>query len=38
MSGKVTLPSPTEAEASGERRPVKVRLRTVSGDIRVERA
>jgi len=38
MSGKVSLPSPTEAAASGERRPVKLRLRTVSGDIRIERA
>ncbi|HZB43218.1 MAG TPA: DUF4097 family beta strand repeat-containing protein [Ilumatobacter sp.] len=38
MSGKVSLPSPAEVSASSERRPVKVRLRTVSGDIRIERA
>jgi DUF4097 and DUF4098 domain-containing protein YvlB len=38
MSGKLSLPSPAEAAAGGERRPVKVRLRTVSGDIRIERA
>ena len=38
MSGKVGLPSPAGAAASGERRLVKVRLRTVSGDIRLERA
>ena len=37
MSGKVSLPSPAEPTASGERRAVKVRLRTVSGDIRIER-
>jgi DUF4097 and DUF4098 domain-containing protein YvlB len=38
MSGKVSLPSPAAASESNERRPVKVRLRTVSGDIRIERA
>ena len=37
MSGKVHLPEPA-ADTSAERRPVKVRLRTVSGDIRIERA
>jgi len=38
MSGKVSLPPPADATTSGERRTVKVRLRTVSGDIRIERA
>jgi DUF4097 and DUF4098 domain-containing protein YvlB len=38
MSGKVDLPPPADSGVTGERRPVKVRLRTVSGDIRVERA
>jgi DUF4097 and DUF4098 domain-containing protein YvlB len=38
MSGKVSLPSAATASESSERRPVKVRLRTVSGDIRIERA
>lgn len=37
LSGRVTLPSPA-ARAEGERRPVRVRLRTVSGDVCVERA
>jgi DUF4097 and DUF4098 domain-containing protein YvlB len=37
MSGKVSLPAPADATTSGERRTVKVRLRTVSGDIRIER-
>jgi len=38
LSGKVSLPSPAGASAGEERRPVKLRLRTVSGDIRIERA
>jgi DUF4097 and DUF4098 domain-containing protein YvlB len=38
LSGKVSLPAPADSPASGDRRPVKVRLRTVSGDIRIERA
>jgi len=38
LSGKVSLPSPTADAANDERRTVKVRLRTVSGDIRIERA
>lgn len=37
MSGKVSLPDTAAAPTSGERRAVKVRLRTVSGDIRIER-
>ena len=37
LSGKVSLPEPA-APSNEERRPVKLRLRTVSGDIRVERA
>jgi hypothetical protein len=38
MSGKVRLPEPGRARHDGERRPVRVRLRSVSGDIRIERA
>jgi hypothetical protein len=38
LSGKVSLPSPTADTANADRRTVKVRLRTVSGDIRIERA
>jgi hypothetical protein len=38
LSGKVSLPSPATSVATEERRPVKLRLRTVSGDIRIERA
>ena len=38
MSGKVNLPPPADAPAGSERRTVKVRLRTVSGDIKIERA
>lgn len=37
LSGRVTLPSPA-ARVEGERRSVRLRLRTVSGDVRVERA
>lgn len=38
LSGKVTLPTSAGTTDGGERRPVRVRLRTVSGDIRIERA
>ena len=38
LSGKVVLPTPADGPAGGERRTVKLRLRTVSGDIRIERA
>jgi len=39
MSGKVRLPDAAPvADPSVERRPVRLRLRTVSGDIRVDRA
>ena len=39
MSGKVSLPEPpTDGAPTDERRPVTVRLRSVSGDIRIERA
>jgi DUF4097 and DUF4098 domain-containing protein YvlB len=38
MSGKVRLPEPSGARADGERRLVRVRLRSVSGDIRIQRA
>jgi DUF4097 and DUF4098 domain-containing protein YvlB len=39
MSGKVLLPppAPKSADSSVERRSVRLRLRTVSGDVRVER-
>ena len=35
VSGRASLPDP--AAAGGDRRPVRLRLKTVSGDIRVER-
>ena len=38
LSGKVHLPEPARAASTEERRAVKLRLRTVSGDIRIERA
>jgi len=38
LSGKVDLPAGTGELTTGERRVVRVRLRTVSGDIRIERA
>ncbi len=38
MSGKVRLPEPAVRSPGEARRPVRLRLRTVSGDIRVERA
>ncbi len=39
MSGKVSLPKPAPSliEPSAERRSVRVRLRSVSGDIRIDR-
>jgi Putative adhesin len=37
LSGRTTLPRPGSAADVGERRSVRLRLRTVSGDIRVER-
>lgn len=38
MSGKVVLPEPAAPTSHVDRRSVKVRLRSVSGDIRIERA
>ena len=38
LSGKVVLPTTARTEVTGERRSVRLRLRTVSGDVRVERA
>jgi hypothetical protein len=39
MSGKVSLPHPSPGPAQGgQRRAVRLRLRTVSGDIRIERS
>lgn len=38
LSGKVRLPSPTAAPQPERRRSVRVRLRSVSGDIRIDRA
>jgi DUF4097 and DUF4098 domain-containing protein YvlB len=38
MSGKVDLPQPAPKASAGERRSVRLRLRSVSGDIRIERA
>ena len=38
MSGKVTLPEPPSTAADDQRRSVRIRLRSVSGDIRIERA
>jgi DUF4097 and DUF4098 domain-containing protein YvlB len=37
LSGRATLPEPAPAADHVERRPVRVHLKTVSGDIRVER-
>jgi DUF4097 and DUF4098 domain-containing protein YvlB len=37
LSGRATLPDPAPASDHAERRPVRLHLRTVSGDIRVER-
>jgi DUF4097 and DUF4098 domain-containing protein YvlB len=38
LSGSTRLPDPAPADASIDRRAVRVRVRTVSGDIRIERA
>jgi hypothetical protein len=38
VSGKAVLPSTPAAATEGVRRRVRLRLRTVSGDIRLERA
>jgi DUF4097 and DUF4098 domain-containing protein YvlB len=37
LSGRATLPDPAPAADSVERRPVRLQLKTVSGDIRIER-
>ena len=37
LSGRATLPEAAPKSETGERRPVRLNLRTVSGDIRVER-
>jgi len=37
LSGRATLPDPAPAGEHGERRPVRLQLKTVSGDVRVER-
>ena len=37
LSGRATLPEPAPASDLGDRRPVSLQLKTVSGDIRVER-
>ena len=38
LSGRATLPDPAPTGDHGDRRPVRLQLKTVSGDIRVERA
>jgi len=38
LSGSTRLPDPAPSDASTERRAVRLRVRTVSGDIRIERA
>ena len=38
LSGRASLPEPAPAADHRERRPVRLQLRTVSGDIRVERS
>ena len=38
MSGKVALPDPAPSSPAEQRRSVRVRLRSISGDIRIERA
>jgi DUF4097 and DUF4098 domain-containing protein YvlB len=38
LSGRVVLPAPAATSAAGERRAVRLRLKSVSGDIRIERA
>ncbi|MEP7112339.1 MAG: DUF4097 family beta strand repeat-containing protein [Ilumatobacteraceae bacterium] len=37
LSGRATLPEPAPTTSVGDRRPVHLQLKTVSGDIRVER-
>jgi DUF4097 and DUF4098 domain-containing protein YvlB len=37
LSGRASLPDAAAAAATGDRRPVRLHLKTVSGDIRVER-
>jgi DUF4097 and DUF4098 domain-containing protein YvlB len=37
LSGRATLPDPAPAADAGDRRPVRLQLKTVSGDIRIER-
>jgi DUF4097 and DUF4098 domain-containing protein YvlB len=37
LSGRASLPEPAPSPGEGERRPVRLQLKTVSGDIRVER-
>ena len=37
LSGRAILPDPVSASDQGDRRPVRLQLKTVSGDIRVER-
>ncbi|HEY0519037.1 MAG TPA: DUF4097 family beta strand repeat-containing protein [Ilumatobacteraceae bacterium] len=37
LSGRAVLPDPPAVASHGDRRPVRVQLKTVSGDIRVER-
>jgi Putative adhesin len=37
LSGRATLPDPAPASDLGDRRPVRLQLKTVSGDIRLER-
>ncbi len=38
LSGRTMLPAPSTAPSRGERRVVRIRLRTVSGDITIERS
>jgi len=37
ISGRATLPDPAPGGIQGDRRPVRLQLKTVSGDVRVER-
>ena len=37
LSGRASLPEPAPSSDQGDRRPVRLHLKTVSGDIRVER-
>jgi hypothetical protein len=37
LSGRATMPEPAPASDLGDRRPVRLQLKTVSGDIRIER-